>query len=176
MLAVGTLEPRKNLPFLLRVFQRFRERRPDMQLVLAGRFGWGAAEVRRTLAELGLDGQVVLTGAIADADLAALYEGAMALLFPSLHEGFGLPLIEAMSAGLPVVSSNVTSMPEVCSDAALLVPPGDEDCWLEAMRSMAEDAPLRVRLTELGLARAAAFSWDNVAARIAATIMPRQAA
>lgn len=170
-LAVGTLEPRKNLPFLLRTFARFRRERPDMQLVLAGRFGWGAAEVERSVADLGLGDAVVLTGAITDADLAALYHSARALLFPSLHEGFGLPLVEAMSAGLPVVSADVTSMPEVCGNAALLVPPSDEERWLDAMRAVSSDPALRAELTQRGRARARAFSWDEVAARVAASIV-----
>jgi glycosyltransferase involved in cell wall biosynthesis len=171
LLTVGTLEPRKNLPFLLRVFDRFRQERSDLQLVLAGRFGWGAAEVERIVAELGLANRIVLTNAITDADLAALYQEAQALLFPSLHEGFGLPLVEAMSAGLPVVSADVTSMPEVCGDAALMVPPSDAEQWLAAMRAVTTDSALRKQLAERGRVRAAAFSWDQVAARVAASIV-----
>ena len=169
-LSVGTLEPRKNLPFLLRVFKQFHQQKPDMQLVLAGRAGWGAAEVERTVSDLELTDHVILTGAISDADLAGLYYAASALLFPSLHEGFGLPLVEAMSIGLPVVSSNVTSMPEVCGEAALLVSPSDGDQWLQAMLAVMSDPVLRARLTELGRKRAAEFSWDQVAARVAASI------
>lgn len=170
LLFVGTIEPRKNLPFLLKVFSQVRLERPDLKLVLAGRFGWATDEVIRNRKAAGLEDSVVLTGSISDSILSALYSGATALTYPSLREGFGLPVVEAMSRGLPVISSNTTSLPEVCGDAATLIPPDDERAWLQAIRDVLASPEKRERMAAAGREQARKFDWETVAGRIAETL------
>jgi glycosyltransferase involved in cell wall biosynthesis len=116
-----------------------------------------------TIAELGLGERVVLAGRVSDADLVALYGLAAAVLLPSLYEGFGLTALEGMSCGAPVIASDVSSIPEVVGDAALLVPPGDVGALARAMRRVTEDADLRARLAIAGVRQSARFSWERTA-------------
>jgi glycosyltransferase involved in cell wall biosynthesis len=166
LLFVGTLEPRKNLPFLLGVFAEVRKVQPNLRLVLAGRPGWGAAEVTAAIAALGLEQAVVLTGAISDAMLSALYRDARALVYPSLYEGFGLPVAEAMGCGVPVISSDTSSLPEVGGDAAILLSPTDQTAWVCATLNVLADAELRAGMVARGRRQAKKFDWDAVAARV----------
>ena len=168
VLAVGTLEPRKNLTTLLEAFARLRrdgEVDADLRLVLAGARGWLDEPIFATVRSLGLEDAVRFTGFVDDADLPAVYSGAALFVFPSLHEGFGLPLLEAMACGVPVVTSNISSMPEVAGDAAVLVDPRDEQGLAAAIARLLRDEALRDRLREAGIARARQFSWEATARR-----------
>ena len=168
VLAVGTLEPRKNLTTLLEAFARLRrdgEVDADLRLVLAGARGWLDEPIFATVRSLGLEEAVRFTGFVDDDDLPAVYSGAALFVFPSLHEGFGLPLLEAMACGVPVVTSNISSMPEVAGDAAVLVDPRDEQSLAAAIARLLRDEALRDRLREAGIARARQFSWEATARR-----------
>ena len=168
LLAVGTLEPRKNLAALLEAFARLRRDRavdPDLRLVLAGARGWLDEPIFRTVQALGLERAVHFPGFIEDEDLPAIYSGAALFVFPSLYEGFGLPPLEAMACGVPVVASNVSAMPEVAGDAAMLVDPRDVDGLASAIAQVLRDGALRARLRVAGIARARQFSWETTARR-----------
>ena len=168
LLAVGTLEPRKNLTTLVRAFARLRDRSEidrAVGLVLAGARGWLDDPIFRTVQSLELEDAVRFTGFIDDDDLPAVYRGAELVAFPSLHEGFGLPLLEAMACGVPVVASNTAALPEVAGGAAVLVDPLDIDALAQAIARVLRDEALRGRLREDGIARAAKFSWETAARR-----------
>nr|WP_279343412.1 glycosyltransferase family 1 protein [Fundidesulfovibrio terrae] len=159
-LCVGTIEPRKNQE---RLFEALSKLPGNRQLVLAGGRGWLMEDVARRLADLGLTGRVKLTGYVDDAELAWLYANCFGFVYPSLFEGFGLPVLEAMSLGAPVITSNVSSLPEVAGDAALLVDPLDGSAIAAAMARLEGDASLRAQLSQAGLSRAATFSWAAAA-------------
>lgn len=163
-LAVGTLEPRKNLVNALRAYQRLplslRERMP---LVLAGMRGWHTEALEKEMAPLVASGQLRLPGYLAREDLATLVAGAKALVFPSIYEGFGLPLVEAMASGVPVLTSNVSSLPEVAQDAGLLFDPLDEVAIGQAMLRLAQDHALHAQLAARALALAPTFTWEKCA-------------
>ncbi|OUD15383.1 glycosyltransferase family 4 protein [Thioflexithrix psekupsensis] len=166
VLSLSTIEPRKNLPTLLRSFYRLlqQERIGDLYLVLAGAWGWDYGEIFTELRKSRmLASRVILPGHIADADLAALYSGALGFVFPSLYEGFGLPPLEAMQCGTPVLVSDVSSLPEVVGDAGLLVNPHDEAGWAQGLLTLYRDENLRAELSHRGITRAALFSWPNCA-------------
>lgn len=160
VLWTGTREPRKNLPGLLRAFARVAEAHPDIDLVLVGPAGWGEAEETDRLAA-SLGERVRVTGRLSDAELAAAYRGARAFVFPSLWEGFGLPVLEAMAYGAPVVTSRGTCMEEVCGDAGLLADPQDPvDLAAAIERAIGDDHDDLVRA---GRAQAAGFTWEACA-------------
>jgi len=163
LLGVGTLEPRKNLKTLLAAFAAIGAK--DLGLVLVGPRGWRIEEALggRDL-PAGVRDRVVLTGFVPEDDLPALYGGAEAFAYPSLFEGFGLPVLEAMACGAAVVASDTTSLPEVVGDAGILVPPTDVDAWVSALRALLDDAGLRARLGDAARARAARFTWEATAA------------
>lgn len=162
ILAVGTLEPRKNLPTLLRAFAKIKDD-IDHQLVLVGPEGWLTGTLKSTLDELNLGDRVRLTGFVSDAELGGWYSGADLYVFPSFYEGFGLPTIEAMRCGAPVLASDNSAFPEVVGDAGVLIPADDVDLWAESIRELLQDETRRMHLRDLGFARAAAFSWDRTA-------------
>lgn len=163
LLHLGTIEPRKNLPRLLRVFLQLRREGVGLPLVLAGPAGWDGGEVDRTAEELGIGPALVRTGYVSDEDAAALLAGAACLVYPSYYEGFGLPVLEAMASGTPVVASNTSSIPEVAGDAALLVSPEDEAGLLAALQVLLKDPERQEDMCRRGLARAAAFTWERTA-------------
>ena len=163
-LSVCTLEPRKNLLHLLRCFHRTLQRAPDARLVLVGPTGWKIEPLFTYLSERpDLAARVTLAGYVDDADLAALYSGARAFVYPSLYEGFGLPVLEAMRCGTPVITSDSSSLPEVAGDAAILVPPTDATALEAALERLLTDAPLAAELRRRGLERAQQFSWERTA-------------
>ena len=167
-LFVGTHQPRKNLPVLIEAYVRLRARgRRDHHLVLAGRTGQSSAEVFRLVHEHRLDGLVHHVEAVDTITLVGLYGAATALVLPSLYEGFGLPVLEAMSCGCPVLSSNAAALPEVCGDAALLFEPRDREALAEALGRVADDGALRRDLVRRGLANCDRYSWERTAAIVA---------
>lgn len=166
LLSLNTLEPRKNLDRLVRSFARFaREEGVDaVSLVLVGATGWKTETIFQALGAARCQGaRIVLAGFVADADLAALYSGATAFVYPSLYEGFGLPPLEAMQCGVPVITSNNSSLPEVVGGAGIMVDPTDDDALSQAMLDVYRDAALRERMRVRSLARAAGFSWERCA-------------
>lgn len=164
LLCVGRIEPRKNPLILLKAYHRFRARVTDApKLVLAGNKTWSASEVDRLIAQLQLKPHIVELGHIAHSDLPALYSAAHFSVFPSLWEGFGLPAIEAMASGSPLITSNSTSLPEVTGGAAILVDPSSETDLAEAMCQLHQDSRLRIKLRSQGLARARLFTWETTA-------------
>ncbi|MGI6380010.1 MAG: glycosyltransferase family 4 protein [Anaerolineae bacterium] len=167
LLAVGTLQPRKNYPILMQAFAALRKRAslPHTLAIVGGR-GWLTEEIDATIARLGLEDQVQLLGFAPDADLPALYTGASLLAFPSLYEGFGLPALEAMACGTPVVGSTAPSLPEVCGDAALLVDPTDATGLADALERVLIDEELAHTLVSRGRRRAAQFRWEDAAANL----------
>jgi glycosyltransferase involved in cell wall biosynthesis len=166
VLYVGTLEPRKNLIRLVQACDRlWRAGQLDRPLVLIGKRGWLADELFRFVEDAGCRDRVVLPGYVAREDLPAVYSAASVCAYPSLCEGFGLPPLEAMACGTPVVASTSTSLPEVLGNAAPLVDPLDVDAIAEAIRTVIDDDGLRARLRAAGLARAREFRWDVTARR-----------
>ncbi|NPV88361.1 glycosyltransferase family 4 protein [Coprothermobacteraceae bacterium] len=164
ILYVGTLEPRKNVPTLLKAFKRLLEvLTDDLQLVIVGKTGWLFQDVFRTTEELGLQEKVVFTGFVPTSELPALYSSASVFVFPSLYEGFGLPPLEAMAFGVPVVVSNRASLPEVVGDAGILVDPTDPEEIAFQIKRVLEDSQLREVLGRKGLERAARFSVERLA-------------
>ena len=162
ILAVGTIEPRKNLVRLVRAYRRLAAEGAPQSLVLIGDDGWGTEELRAALAEGG-PGQVVRAGGLTGDTLTTAYADADAVAYVSLYEGFGLPVLEAMSAGAPVVASNTSSLPELAGDAALLVDPEDVDAISDALARILSDSSLADDLRARGRARAATFSWAATA-------------
>jgi len=162
-LSAGVLAPQKNLARVIRAFARLDE--PDATLVLAGRPAGDYVEtmLRPLARKLGVAERVVFVGTTSDEELRALYHAALALVYPSLGEGFGLPIVEAMACGCPVITSTISSMPEVAGDAALLVDPRDDDAITAALCSVLGDPALRERLIVRGHTRAALFTWDEAA-------------
>jgi glycosyltransferase involved in cell wall biosynthesis len=162
-LYVGTLEPRKNLARALRAFARTASSLPDHRFVLVGQKGWKYEEVLREAARPELAGRVVFLGYIPEQDIPALYTHATAFVYPSLYEGFGLPVVDAMACGAPVITSRTSSLGEIAEGAAVLVDPLDEQGLADALHALATDAALRGDLRARGLARAATFSWERTA-------------
>ena len=163
ILSVGTLEPRKNLPMLVRAFAALRNQFPH-DLVLAGPEGWLMDEIERTIAESGIADRVRRIGFVEDRALVALYSGSDLVAIPSLYEGFGLPVLEAMASGAPVLTSKVSSLPEVAGEAALLVDPANLDSVTDGLRQLLASDSLRARLRLAGPAQAAQFTWERTAA------------
>lgn len=160
ILYTGCHQPRKNLKGLLSVYSRLKD---PPRLVITGRRDPRRASLYAGAERAGSGARVVFTGDVPDADLPALYSQASLLVFPSFFEGFGLPPLEAMACGTPVVASNVTSIPEVTGGAALLVPPQDYPAMAGAIGRVLSDEDLRASLVEAGLARAERFSWKTTA-------------
>lgn len=166
MLAVGTLEPRKNYPRLIEAFAKIhRTPGAPRHLVIVGRRGWMYESIFETLERLRLDDAVRILEAVSDSDLAALYSMALALVTPSLYEGFGFPPVEAMAYGLPVIVSDGGSLPEIVSGAGIVVPATDVDALASAMLRLARDEALREEYAQRSLMRAKRFSWEDTARR-----------
>jgi len=164
ILTVGAIQPRKNLGRLVAAYARLRKSRPDVpKLVLAGKCAWLYDETLSTIKELDLGDSVILTGYVPETDLPALYSGATCFVYPSYFEGFGLPPLEAMKCGTPVIVGNQTSLPEVVGDAAVLFDPFDTDALAAALDKVISDSDLRAALSVQGLARAKLFNWQETA-------------
>jgi glycosyltransferase involved in cell wall biosynthesis len=163
ILCVSTIEPRKNLPLLLEAYTALRPQCPNVGLVIAGGKGWLYESFFEHLRSLGLESQITLTGYVPEADLPGLINCAEVFTYPSKFEGFGLPPLEAMACGVPVVCSNASSLPEVVGDAGILLPPDDVRGWVEALTHVLTDPTFHADLRARGLARARQFSWETAA-------------
>jgi len=168
ILHVGTLQPRKNLVRLVDAFSELGD--SGVQLVLAGKRGWLAEPVFQRVKELGLGDAVRFPGYVEDSDLPALLSGAACFAFPSLHEGFGFPVLEAQACGTPVVASSLSSVPEVAGEAALFVDPSDSGALAQALARILHDEPLRTALIEKGFANLQRFSWQRCAEQVLAVL------
>ena len=167
LLGLGTVEPRKDLPTLVRAFATLASDLPH-HLVLAGLAGWDGGELAAAVAASGVADRIVLAGYVPEADKAALLTGADVFAYPSLYEGFGLPVLEAMACGTPAVTTTGGSLPEVAGDAATLIDPGDHDALAAAIAKLAADPAARQDAAARGLARAATFTWERCAEQTAA--------
>jgi glycosyltransferase involved in cell wall biosynthesis len=167
ILALSTLEPRKNNAHLIKCFFDLleQEKLNDVYLVLVGQKGWLYEEIFQTVQKnVQLKDRVIFTGYVPDEDLSYIYSGASFFVYPSLYEGFGLPPLEAMQCGVPVITSNISSLPEVVGDAGILVNPINEDELCQAMLNLLSDSNLRDTLKHKGIERAKQFSWSKCAA------------
>jgi glycosyltransferase involved in cell wall biosynthesis len=167
ILSVGTIQPRKNHQMLIRAFQPIASQWPH-NLIIAGGKGWLYEDMLAEVTKQGLDERVRFLGFVEDADLAALYTGAALFVFPSLYEGFGLPLLEAMACGVPVITSNASSLPELVKgdpdhESAVQISPHEENSWTEAMNTLLADPSRRTRLVADGFRQSRRFSWHKAA-------------
>jgi glycosyltransferase involved in cell wall biosynthesis len=165
VLYLGSNKPHKNLVRLIDAWRTVNSQFPNSnwKLVIAGHWENRYPEAKQRVTETGLEECVLFIGSVGEADLPALYSGATLFAFPSLYEGFGLPVLEAMVCGTPVISSNTSSLPEVAGEAALLVDPRNPDALAEAMSRVLQNQELRQSMREKGLERAACFSWEHTA-------------
>ncbi len=168
VLAVSTLEPRKNLVRLVKAFESLHRQGRKERLVLAGQLGWRYQPLLKQIEQSGLRETVRLLGYVPSEDLPAIYNLARAVAFPSIYEGFGLPIVEAMACGTPVITSNLSSMAELGAEAALLVNPFNEEEIRQGLLRILTDESLREELRAAGLQRAATFSWKRAAEETAA--------
>jgi glycosyltransferase involved in cell wall biosynthesis len=168
ILYVGSIQPRKNLPRLVKAYSGLRKKFQAgklPKLVLVGKCAWLYDETLRALQEAGMNDSVILTGYVPESDLPALYSGSVCFVYPSYFEGFGLPPLEAMKCGAPVIVGNRTSLPEVVGEAAILIDPFDVDAIATAIERLVDDSNLRDQLRVKGLARARLFDWRETAQR-----------
>jgi glycosyltransferase involved in cell wall biosynthesis len=166
ILSVGTVQPRKNYGRLVEALAQIRSLGCDISLVIVGGKGWMEAPIHDTIRDLRMTDYVHFTGFADEADLPALYSGAVCVAQPSLYEGFGIPVLEGMACGVPVVTSNVSSLPEAAGDAALLIDPYDVEALTDALMRLIEDTALRETLIAKGFAHAATFTWDASAKKL----------
>ncbi len=164
---VGALQPRKNVEGLLRAYDAFRSRNAsETRLVIVGRRAWLDQGIRDTYENMTFKDDVVFTGYVDDPTLARIVASARAMTFVPFFEGFGVPAVESMQCGVPVIASNSSSLPEITQGAALLVDPNDDDAIAEAMARIDSDPELREQLSQVGIERAKAFSWDTSAQKV----------
>lgn len=161
ILGIGTIQPRKNYIRLIQAFADLVSSTSTLQLVIAGGKGWMYDQIFAEVKRLGLEGQVIFPGFVDDGDLPALYSAAEMLAYPSIYEGFGLPILEAMACGTPVITSHTSSLPELAGKAALLVEPADVSDIADAMRRLLQDGDLRRRLVSEGFEQTRKFTWDK---------------
>lgn len=168
---VGTIQPRKNLERIIKAYARFLQDNPDYQLILAGGRGWDSEAIYSLPKELGIEESVRFIGRVTDEDVVGLYNGATALVYPSLFEGFGLPIIEAFACGCPVITSNTSSMPEVAGKAAILVDPYNIEGIYKVMEQLASRDVLRYSLIKKGSLRSKDFDWKVAAEKTLEVIL-----
>lgn len=163
ILYVGVVEPRKNVTLLLCAFSKLLREDLDQKLVIAGQLGWMYENVFEQAEKLGIEDQVIFPGYIPSGDLPGLYNLASIFVYPSIYEGFGLPPLEAMACGIPTITTRISSMPENVGEAALLVPPQDEEALAGAIRSLINDPQRQQQLSKMGVQRASTFTWEDTA-------------
>lgn len=157
VLSVGTVQPRKNYPKLIEAVARLRQ--TDLCVVIVGGKGWLEDPIYESIRQFGMQDRVIFTGFVADDDLPAIYSGSLCMALPSLYEGFGLPVLEAMSCGVPIITSNLSSLPEVAGDAGILVSPTNLDEIVNALERVVDDGTLRESMIAKGMQQAQKFSW-----------------
>jgi glycosyltransferase involved in cell wall biosynthesis len=164
LLYVGTLEPRKNIPYMLEAYSiAKRKYQIPHKLVIVGKKGWKYESIFQTIEKNKLENDIIFTGYVKDEDLPAIYSGASVFLFPSIYEGFGLPVLEAMKCGVPVITTNVSSLPEVAGDAGILIPLDDVGYFADQIFELVNDDDKWKHYSQLSLTRAGQFSWDRTA-------------
>jgi len=167
VLYLGTLEPRKNIETIIRAYNCFKQaNKNNIKLVLAGKKGWLYDSIFKLVEEFGLENDVIFTDYIADMDKAPLYQGAEIFLFPSLYEGFGIPVIEAMASRTPVITSNSSSLPEVAGDAAIITDPLDYQEISNSIERILNDNELQEKMINEGIKQADKFNWDSSAEKL----------
>ncbi|NWG16681.1 MAG: glycosyltransferase family 4 protein [Chloroflexi bacterium] len=164
--SVGTVQPRKNYGRLIQALAQLHQTGSDIHLVIAGGRGWLEDPIYDSIRQTGMQSFVHFIGFADEADLPGLYSGAVCVALPSLYEGFGLPVLEAMACGTPVVTSNISSLPEVAGDAALTIDPYDVEALTNALQRLIHDETLRQRLITLGQQRARLFTWEAAARQL----------
>ncbi|MBC7811876.1 MAG: glycosyltransferase family 4 protein [Burkholderiales bacterium] len=164
--SLGTVQPRKNYTRLIHTLAQLRAEGFDLALAIAGGKGWLEDPIYETIRDTHMQPYVHLLGFADEADLPALYSAAECVALPSLYEGFGLPVLEAMACGTPVVTSNISSLPEVAGDAALLIDPRDQEAITDAVRRLISDSQLSADLVARGLERVQQFTWDAAAVQL----------
>lgn len=164
ILFVGTLEPRKNLRRLIEAFALLGDAEADVRLVIVGASGWLTSDLAPLVQAHGLSDRIIFPGYVPDDDLPRWYQAATVFCYPSLYEGFGLPVLEAMACGTPVVTSRTSSLPEVAGDAALLIDPTDGDGIAHALRTVLPDDARRQEMSAAGIARSRLYAWERTAA------------
>lgn len=165
ILSVGTVQPRKNYQMLIHAFRPVADQHPH-HLVIAGGKGWLYDEMLAEVERQGLNGRVHFIGFVDDADLPALYSGADLFAMPSLYEGFGLPLLEAMACGVPILSSNVSSLPEVVGETAVQLPPHDPQAWSQALLELLTSPQRRQQMIVDGFRQSRQFTWQQSASQL----------
>lgn len=166
-LSVGTIEPRKNYGTLLKAYKAYKEKTKCMKkLCIAGGYGWMQENFKNDIVALGLADDVVVTGYVSDAELSNLYRHCFAFVYPTWYEGFGLPVLEAMNFGRPVIASKVTSIPEITGDAALLINPKETEELLCALLLVEESKEHYIRISAMGKERSQDFSWLKAAENV----------
>jgi glycosyltransferase involved in cell wall biosynthesis len=163
ILYVGLIEPRKNLPVLIDAYKQLRSKGSDYELVLVGRYGWMYEAVLKQVRNLNLEHAVRFLGYVPQEDLPLVYNLASLFVYPTIYEGFGLPVLEAMACGVPVITSDVSSMPDIVGKAGLLTPVNDKQALFETMENALTDIDLRKDLINRGQQRAKEFSWSRTA-------------
>lgn len=166
ILFVGAADEDKNLVRLSEAFTQLIREYKDLKLVFAGNIGWGYRQLQEKIKNLKIDNHLIFTGYVPDSDLPALYNGARILVIPSIHEGFGLPALEAMACGTPVLSSNTSSLPEVVGDAAVQVNPFNIDEIADGLKHLMEDEALKQACINKGFIQARQFSWESAAEKV----------
>jgi glycosyltransferase involved in cell wall biosynthesis len=166
LLCLGTLEPRKNITSLIKAYKIFIDKNKEVKLVIAGQKGWKYDEIYRMVNELKLTDSVIFTGYVKDEDIPALYSAAEVFVFPSLYEGFGIPPLEAMACGTPVITSNTSSLPEVVGDAGILTDPHSIENLAHEMDRLVNDDSLKKYLSDKGIIQASKFSWQDSARKV----------
>jgi glycosyltransferase involved in cell wall biosynthesis len=157
------MEPRKNIPFIIKGFEKFQMNHTGIQLVLAGKKGWLSEEIFKTLERSPSAKSIKYLDFVSEEDLCSLYRSAICFVYPSLYEGFGLPVLEAMASGTPVITSKTSSLGEIARDASLLIEPTHIDEFVAALETICGDSTLRNELSAKGLERAKQFSHKNAA-------------
>ncbi len=162
ILFVGTIEPRKNLPVLVKAFNKIKNSR-NLKLVIAGEKGWKYEDLFKTIDKLKLENKIIFTGFVDEDDLPLLYNLAEVFVYPSSYEGFGLPVLEAMGSGCPVITSKVSSLPEICGGAAILVNLNNKEELVDSIKNVIINKQFRSNLRKKSLEQAKRFSWKNCA-------------
>lgn len=168
LLYVGMIEPRKNLLTLLQAYATIADQMPDYRLVVVGPKGWMVENILQQTGRLNISDKVHFTGYVEQVDLPLIYNMADVFIYPSVYEGFGLPVLEAMACGTPVITSNVSSMPEIVGDAGVLLTPNDSQALARSLLELINGPVIRQELSKKGLERAAAFTWDRTAEKTVA--------